>query len=154
MQRMKIIIIGMFLITNSYVFCQNHLEFIPKNNEKTLSFKQGDHIGYTKKGFSFIKNGELETITDSTITVSGKTIHISDIKFIGHRKKGTGLVAIGTAAVAGFALGYFTAPETNSNTEKVVGLSIAIPVFTLGAIVNYKNRLYNVRKKYTFKVTS
>jgi len=154
MNRIKIIFIGVFFITTSNLFCQNHLDFISKNNKKTLSYKQGDKIGYAKKGFTIVETGILQEINDSIITVSGKLIRIEDIRLIGHRKKGTTLISIGTAAIAGFALGYLTLPANNSTAEKIVGLSISIPLFTIGEIIGWKNRVYNVSKKYTFKVSS
>lgn len=154
MHGIRMILIGILSITNSFVFCQTHLDFIPKNNKKILSYYKSDRIGYVKIGNPFIKTGELQDINDSTITVSGKTIRIADITYIGHRKKGTVLIEIATAAIAGFALGYLTAPANNSTAEKVVGLSISIPVFTFGQMIGWKNKVYNVRNKYTYKVSS
>jgi len=95
----------------------------------------------------------LQEINDSTIIVNGKSIRIEDIRLIGHRRKGTTLIGIGTAAIAGFALGYFTLPTNNSTPKKILGLSISIPVFTVGQIVGWKNRVFNIRKKYKYKVT-
>jgi hypothetical protein len=155
MQEIRIIFISILFITNSFVFCQNHLDFIPKNNKKRiLSFNKSDRIGYAIKGFSFIRTGELQEINDSTITVSGKTIQIADLTKIGHRKRGNVLISIGTAAIGGFALGYLTLSPYNSTTQKVVGLSISIPMFTFGQIISLKNRVYNLRKKYTYKVST
>lgn len=153
MKKNRLILVIILLITKSYVFGQYHLDFIPKNNKKTLSFKVGEKIGYAEKGRTFIKTGELHKINDSTITVSGKTIPIADLKLIGHRKKGMTLIGIGSLAIAGFALGYFILPANNSTAEKVVGLSISIPMFTLYEIISWKNRVYNVSKNYTYKAS-
>jgi hypothetical protein len=116
-----------------------------------LSFKNGDKIGYAKKGFSPIRAGELQNINDSAIIVSGKSIPIKDIRLIGHRKKGTTLIQLGAVVASGCFLGYYALPANNSPAEKIVGFSFSIVFFTIGEVVGWKNRVYNVRKKYTFK---
>ena len=155
MQEIRIIFISILFSTNSFVFCQNHLDFIPKNNKKkVLSYNKSDRSGYAIKGFSFIRTGELQEINDSTLTVNGKTILIADITKIGHRKRGTFFIELGAAFIWGTALGILTVPPNNSTTKKVIGISISIPMFTIGQIVGWKNRVYNVRQKYTYKVSS
>jgi len=154
MNKIRIIALVTMLTLSSNGFCQNHLDFISKNNLKKLTFNIGDQIGYTEKDFSIIKTGELQEIKDSTITVNGKIIKTEEIRRIGHRKKGTALLSIATAAVSGFVLGYFTLSPNNTATEKIIGLSISIPLFTMGEIIQWKNRVDKVQNKYKFEVSS
>lgn len=154
MQRISFLIL-LFLSISTTVFCQIHLDFIPNNkNKKTLVFKPGEYIGYAKKGLTFVKDGELQAINDSAITVNGKTIRIADIRAIGHVKKGALSTQIAAGAVAGFALGYFTFPRNNSGAEKAAGLAIGVPLFAIAQISAFKNKIYIVSRKYSYKVSS
>ncbi len=145
-------LIGFFIISTN-CFCQNHLDFISKKNDKKLTFNIGDRIGYKKKGFTANRIGILQEIKDSVIIVNGKTIKIEDLKFIGHRKKGTGIISFATGFVSGFTLVYLILPKKNSTAQKVTGLSISIPLLTIGEIVSWKNRMHKVKDKYRFEVS-
>jgi hypothetical protein len=153
MNKIRIIALITLLTVSKNGFCQNHLDFISKDNVKKLTFNIGDRIGYVEKGFTIVRTGKLQEIKDSLIIVNGKTIRTQDIRLIGHRKKGTVLISIATAAASGFALGYLTLPNNNSTTQKNIGLSISIPLFTMGQIIGWKNRLHKVQNKYKFEVS-
>lgn len=152
MLKKTLCLICIFLITNTYIYSQSSIEFVHKNPKKTLVFVPGDRMAYAKKGFSPIKSGILETITDSTLTVNGKTIRLSDLKFIGHRKKGTNTKIIGMSALSGIALGTFLASNNTSSATSIVSLSLSASLFTIAEIIAFKNRVHRV-KKYTYYVT-
>ena len=152
MNQIRLPFLIILLIINLNVFCQSRLDFTHKSNNKKVTFKIGDQIGYVEKGFIFVKSGEIKEIKDSSIILNGKTIKIEDIKFIGHRKKGTTTIVIATALLAGITLGGIPFEDYNSTTNKIVGSSIAISLITIGQIVAYKNRVIKVRNKYGFEV--
>lgn len=152
MLKKTLFFIGIFLFTNTYIFSQSSIEFIHKNPKRTLMFVPGDHIGYAKKGLSPIKSGTLESITDSTLTVGGNTISLSELKFIGHRKKGTNSKIIGLSALSGMALGTYLASNNKSNAASIAILTSSVSLFTIAEITAFKNRVHRV-KKYSYHVT-
>jgi hypothetical protein len=135
----------------SIAFCQSQLNFISKSNGKRLTFKVGDNVGYAKRGFTAIRTGKLEAIKDSTITIDGKIIKITDLRLIGHRKKGTSLMVITTGLLAGALIGWYSNPAYYSGTERTVGVSIGTSLFAAGEIISINNKVYKV-SKYSFEV--
>lgn len=74
----------MILLALSYNSLCQTLEFISKTHKKNLTFKIGDNIGYAEKGFTWVKNGKIQAINESSIVVDGKTIQTEELSHIGH----------------------------------------------------------------------
>lgn len=141
------------LVMSNFCICQNHLDFVSNaNNQKKLTFNVGDRIGYTQKGLSLVKSGVIQEIKDSLLIVNDKSVLLEDLKFIGHRKKGTNFYIIASAVLSGSVLGYFTLPKDNTSTQKIVGISLSVPLFAIGEIIGWKNRLHKVEDKYKYEV--
>ena len=138
-----------------YLFCfktssQTRLEYSSEKLHNMIFFNVGDRIAYAKKGISRMRSGTLSEINDSTITIKGRKVFLKDIKFIGHRKKGTVLLLSVNSFIAGLLLGYgLSATDPNA---ALIGVGLSLPFFALSGFISQNNKIYKVSKKYTYAV--
>jgi len=151
MNKIQIFLICIFLLTTSNVISQTKIDFT-SNKGKTLSFKKGDRIGYILKGLPIFRSGVIKDLNDSILVVNGKQVRIENIKRIGLRKRGAGLLSFTSGFTSSFILVFFVLPAKNNSTLKYIGTATSLTIITFGLVNDWKNRLHKVSRNYTYKV--
>jgi hypothetical protein len=150
LQQPAIALVFTCLFNFTPLFGQKQLEFTSKAYHNTVYFNQGDRITYAKKGISYMRTGKIETINDSSITVNGRIVLLRDLKLIGHRKKGSMFLVGVNSFISGLMLGF--ALTATDDISGLISFVCAIPIITWSTYITDKNKIYKVRKKYTYAV--